>query len=256
MSVLAEEMQKAVLSAERLDALLVLLEDISVAVNNNTAFAPSLRQKKMEHCLAIGFLVSLLVFVVIVASYRLGSGALLSGNPLLLMGSYSSWLIIAIFYITTVIFGMIMALRQHSQNGFVALCQRAENKTTTEVEFLRRLFAFDNVALEYALLHYQRHWGIFDGRLSVFICDLRSIYLFPALILSSVAATMLLQPDSNLTLWGSSILGCCLYLRLFSAVGQRERPEQVIALLECAVRYDGPVAKATQRQVSLRSILR
>lgn len=72
--------------------------------------------------------------------------------------------------------------------------------------------------------------------------DVRKLGLFPALAAASLSATTLLKEDSTFFLWAPVILACCFYLIAFHAFSQRERPEQVIALLEYAVQYaDEPV---------------
>lgn len=50
--------------------------------------------------------------------------------------------------------------------------------------------------------------------------------------------TILAKQDSSFMLWAPLILACCFYLIAFYATGRRERPDQVIALLELVIRHE------------------
>ncbi|CEE23324.1 hypothetical protein XACJM35_2420001 [Xanthomonas citri pv. citri] len=49
-------------------------------------------------------------------------------------------------------------------------------------------------------------------------------------------------------LWTPLILACCFYLIAFYATGRRERPDQVIALLELVIRHAKEHDLARERQ--------
>ena len=100
-----------------------------------------------------------------------------------------------------------------------------------------RLQSFNRATLEYAQLQYRHSWTSFDKRVSILAGDLRKIGLFPALAAIAMSAGTLLGENSNVYLCVPLILAGSFYLIAFFALAQRERSDQVIALLEYAVSH-------------------
>lgn len=242
---------RRVATPDRLSALSTLLEDMAFVINTDNAFAPSSRQQQVEHCLAIGFCATLLNLFAITAWYRVTSDILLQGVPMLLLGSFTTWLVIAIAYSIVLLIGMALALRQHRGSHSVDLQDRFGDEASLEAGFIAKLLTFDKTTLASGLRLYQRRWGIFDVELSVFIHNLRKLALFPALIAAMIAATPLLQGESHFFLWGGICLISCGYVVVFYVGGRRERPELVMALVEYALSYEAQAVKTTSPQMSL-----
>ncbi len=190
--------------------------------------------QQIENWMMAGFIVTMIIFVLTVAWYRYAQGAPVQSVPKPGLVIYSLSLITAILYLTAVTIGFVRVAWHHRQERFSAILATLKNDLYGDAEFLARLWTFDKPMLEYGLLQYRHRWLTFDGRLAALAGDVRKLGMFPALAAASISATILLKESSTFFLWAPLILACCFYLISFYAIGQRERPEQVIALLEYA----------------------
>ncbi|HBN8432882.1 hypothetical protein [Pseudomonas aeruginosa] len=225
------------LHSNKLDALFQLLEEMTGATKGESAFAPSRRMQRIENWLMGGFITTILIFVAVAAWYRFVSGAPVQSVPRPVYVIYSLNLMFAILYLATVAIGVVRLFWRHRRERFAAILATLKSELHSDAELLARLWVFDKPTLEYGLLQYRHRWESFDGRVTVLAGDLRKLGLFPALAAASISAATLLKEGSNFFLWAPLILACCFYLMAFYALAQRERPRQVIALLEYAVRY-------------------
>ncbi|MCD5973686.1 hypothetical protein [Pseudomonas quasicaspiana] len=76
-----------------------------------------------------------------------------------------------------------------------------------------------------------------DSMFCSVVGDIRKIDIFPAFAAVAISVTILAKQDSIFMLWAPLILACCFYLISFYATGRRERPDQLIALLELVIRH-------------------
>ena len=231
------------LRSDKLDALFQLLEEMTGSAKGDATFAPSRRMQRAENWLMGGFIASILVFVAVAAWYRFASEGPVQGVPVPVYAIYFLSLLFAILYLATVAAGVTQAVWRHRRQRFAAIFATLKSELHGDAAFLERLWAFDKPTLEYGLLQYRHRWSSFDGRAVVLAGDLRKLGLFPALAAASVSASTLLKENSNFFLWTPLILACCFYLVAFYALGQRERPDQVVALLEYAISYADEPAK-------------
>lgn len=148
---------------------------------------------------------------------------------------YGAVLLCALAYLLTSAFNAGHVLWRHRKQRFPGLLARIKLDIQADANFLTQLQSYDKPTLEYALLQYRYRWNVFDGRVGLLTGDLRKLGLFPALTASAMAASTLLKNDSNMYLWMPLILAACFYLVAFHAHGRRERPQQVVDLLDYAI---------------------
>ncbi|MEO6561858.1 MAG: hypothetical protein ABIN99_02265 [Nitrosospira sp.] len=113
-----------------------------------------------------------------------------------------------------------------------------------DAEFITRLLMFDKVTLAYALLQYRHRWSTAEACAAAFVGDLRKLGLIPALaalIALLISATTLLKEDSNPFVWGGVVTIVAIFViynvMAFAAFLSRQRPQQVIQLLEHAIQH-------------------
>lgn len=221
---------------EELAALYELLEEMTLAEDKNISSLSSEWLKKIENWLMISFLITILVFLCFAAWYRYGPDA-----PVVKMigaMQVTNWvlLLIALLYFGTLSIGFYQFFRQHRRKSSALILKRLESDLLDDAQFLGRLAEFDKITLEYGLLQYKHRWSTVDGRVSLLVGDIRKIGIFPAFAAAAISVTILAKQDSSFMLWAPLILACCFYLIAFYATGRRERPDQVIALLELIIR--------------------
>ncbi|KAB0518949.1 hypothetical protein NY99_19805 [Xanthomonas phaseoli pv. phaseoli] len=221
---------------EELAALYQLLEEMTLSEDKNFASMPAEWLKKIENWLMISFVITILVILCFAAWYRYGPDAPVMKMIGALHVTNGVLIIISLLYFTTISIGLYQFVRQHRKKSFALILKRLENDLLTDAQFLGRLSEFDKLTIEYGLLQYKHRWGIVDGRVSLLAGDIRKVGIFPAFAAAAISVTVLAKQDSSFMLWTPLILACCFYLVAFYATGRRERPDQVIALLELAIR--------------------
>lgn len=205
---------------------------------------PRLRQ--LESVLALGFIVSVFLFAIVAFFDRLTSETINhSMTSLLMLILYLAMLIFSVLHMLTHIAFAFRTIRRQGKGRFNAILASLEHDLSVDASFLKKLWEFDKATLQYALLQYQHRWRVFDSRMAMFSGDLRKFGLLPAFAAASISATTLLKEDANMFLWMPLILACGFYAISFCAMASRERPEQVIALLEYAVQHAGAPVQET-----------
>lgn len=144
---------------------------------------------------------------------------------------------LSISYLLTVILGTTHMLWRQYKKPYSITMQRMNLGLHGDLAFLSRLNSFDTNALKYALVQYRQSWEISENRVSLLVGNLRKLGLFPALAAASISVSALMKEGSNFLLWLPVILAAIFSIIGFIALGQRERPQQVIELLEYAI-YD------------------
>lgn len=204
---------------------------------------PRLRQ--LERMFTLGFIVSVFLFAIVAFFDRLTSETInhsMTSLLMLMLILYFAMLIFGVLHMLTHVVLAFRTTRRQGKGRFNAILASLEHDLSVDASFLKRLWEFDKETLQYALLQYQHRWRVFDGRMAMFSGDLRKLGLLPAFVAASISATTLLKEDANMFLWMPLILACGFYAISFCAMASRERPEQVIALLEYAVQHaDSPV---------------
>ncbi|WP_407315462.1 hypothetical protein [Pseudomonas sp. nanlin1] len=236
---------------EELAALYELLEEMTLAEDKKISSLSSEWLKKIENWLMISFLITILVFLCFAAWYRYGPDA-----PVVKMigaMQVTNWvlLLIALLYFGTLSIGFYQFFRQHRRKSSALILKRLESDLLDDAQFLGRLAEFDKITLEYGLLQYKHRWSTVDGRVSLLVGDIRKIGIFPAFAAAAISVTILAKQDSSFMLWAPLILACCFYLIAFYATGRRERPDQVIALLELIIRQGKEHDLAVKPQSSI-----
>lgn len=111
-----------------------------------------------------------------------------------------------------------------------------KDKLHRDAEFIKQLLKFDKAALTYGLLWYRHRWSSPEGRVGLLVGDLRKLGLFPALAALIISIATLCKEDSNPYLWGPAAIAAGFYLMALLILS-RERPQQVIQLLEYAIEH-------------------
>ncbi|WP_199135370.1 hypothetical protein [Delftia sp. ASV31] len=227
------------LKTESLDPLFSLLEEMTLVQREDGAFQPSARMRRLESATLYGYLGAMALLVIAAWVQRAWPSQSVATSiwPL-----YVVVLLCALAYLLTSAFNAGHVLWRHRKQRFPGLLARIKLDIQADANFLTQLHGYDKATLEYAQLQYRHRWNIFDGRVGLLTGDLRKLGLFPALTASAMAASTLLKNDSNIYLWMPLILTACFYLVAFHAHGRRERPQQVVDLLDYAI--DHAEAKA------------
>ncbi|MFB9038438.1 hypothetical protein [Xanthomonas arboricola] len=236
---------------EELAALYELLEEMTLAEDKKLASLPSEWLKRIENWLMISFVITILVFLCFAGWYRYGPGAPVVKMIGVLHVTNGILIVISLLYFATISIGLYQFIRQHRRKSFALILRRLESDLLDDAQFLGRLAEFDKITLEYGLLQYKHRWSTVDGRVSLLVGDIRKIGIFPAFAAAATSVTILAKQDSSFMLWTPLILACCFYLIAFYATGRRERPDQVIALLELVIRHAKEHDLARERQSSV-----
>lgn len=219
---------------DKLNALFLLLKEMTLQVRDVQRLERPKWQQLVEKGSIIGCVMTALIFVGAVVLYRNQP----SSNDFI-ESIYKLYNVIFLFggiYMAAVAFSLYTLYFGNNEKRLSVIHSILQHDLCNDARFLPRLLEFGKPTLEYGLVQYQHCWGSTDGRLSLFSGDLRKLGLFPALAAVTVSAASLLKQDSNLFLWVPAILAACCYLLVCIVSFQRERPQQVIALLEFAIR--------------------
>src|SRR5687768_8169372 len=128
-----------------------------------------------------------------------------------------------------------------------------------DAKFITQLLTFDKATLAYGLLKYRHRWLSSEGRAAAFVGDLRKVGLLPALTAPAallISAATLLKDHSSPFLWRGLVITVAIFviynLIAFAVFLSRERPQQVIQLLEYAIQHED---KAASQPAGARELL-
>ncbi|HEY4545578.1 MAG TPA: hypothetical protein VIG90_04005 [Pedomonas sp.] len=243
---------------DKLNALFLLLKEMTLQVREGNQPARSKCQQRLEHTLLAGYIITVLTFAGLIAWHRLV--APLQNILMHIYGVLGVHVLCGLAYFTALGYGLYSVYTGGSEKRFSTMHALLENDLHSDSNFLAQLGAFDKAILEYGLIQYRHCWDSFDGRVSLLGGDLRKLGLFPAFAAATLSAASLLEQDSNVFLWVPLILAICFYLVVCVAGVHRERPQQVIALLEFAIRRSedqvsiSPSIRASARSEDLPSM--
>jgi len=238
-TVAARKFVSNMIQNDKLDALCQLLKEMTFTSTPTSAYAPSRRMRRIENWTMGAFIVTSVIFVTIAAWHRYNDGPSTSVQSFshLLYGLYFLTLILATAYLAIVTVGALRLWWRNRHDRFGAIFMALKNEAHSDAAFLAKLWSFDKATLEYGLLQYRHSWMSFDGRITMLAGNLRKLGLFPALAAASISANTLLKEGSNFFLWAPLILASCFHLTAFYTMGNRERADQVVALLEYAISH-------------------
>lgn len=160
-----------------------------------------------------------------------------SGIDDALLTVYLLHLVLGLVYLTTVIASAFHIIWRDRKQPFFPMLIALKNDLHRDAKLITRLLTFDQATLAYGLLQYHHCWSSFDGRVAGLAGDLRKFGLFPALAAVCISAATLLKEDSNLFLWVPVTVAAIFYLMALFALVSRERPQQVIQLMEYAIQH-------------------
>jgi hypothetical protein len=185
------------------------------------------------------------VFLGLVAWQRLEDTPPPPGFHDVLLVVYLLLVLLPFVSLVTVSASSFYVMWRHRKQPYSPMWVALENDLHRDAKWIKQLWTFDKATLAYGLLQYRHHWSSLEGRAAVLAGDLRKLGLFPAWAALAVVAATLRKEDSELFLWGPVIVAAIFYLMAFVAFLSRERPNQVIQLLEYAIQH------ADQRNTTL-----
>jgi FtsH-binding integral membrane protein len=215
---------------------------MTLAKHGENSFSPSKNFQLAEHTLIISYLSSFLLLVALIFYTREFDTPPQVDQITSLL--YITNIGLSIAYLLTIIIGITQILWKQRKNPYSAIMQRLNYGLHGDLPFLSQLQKFDTATLQYALIQYRQSWGISENRVSLLTGNLRKLGLFPALAAASISASTLMKDDSSFLLWLPVVLAAVFSIIGFIALGQRERPQQVIELLEYAIETSKEVDSA------------
>jgi hypothetical protein len=220
--------------SELLSALFSLLQEMTLLQRENDAFRSPGWMRRLEILTISGYAgTTIALFIAAWIQHTWPS----QSHAFWLQSLYLALILCGMAYMLIAILSVGTLFWLHRRQRFQTQLERLKHDMHDDARFLTQLRSYDKASLEYALLQYRHCWDSVDGRVALLVGDLRKLGLFPALTASSMAASTPLKNDSNMYLWMPLILAACFYLVGFYAHGRRERPQQVIDLLDYAVRH-------------------
>lgn len=223
------------LQREKLGDLFQLLEKMTLSSKENIAPKFSQWMQKIGKILMIAYATAMVLLVIVVAGYWFSSSQPVHGVPRPVMALYLAGIGFGVLYMLTVVADLVSMVRQARRKRFGAILAPLEQDLSKDAGFLAEPQHFDKPMLEYALIQYRHNSGAAGGRIALLVGDLRKVGLFPALTAASMAAATLLKDNANPLFWAPLIVTCSFYIVSVVTIGQRERVDQVIALMEYAV---------------------
>ena len=222
------------LKSESLDPLYSILRDMTLVERRSAVAEPVTKMQLLEKFSLRAYFVVMVLFLVAVLAQRVWSTQVLVESVEIL---YLFFLFVVLVYLLSATFNAGLIFWRGYKQPFPWLLSPMQLDMGTDADYVNRLVTFDKPTLSYALLQYRYHFDVQEGRVSSLAGDLRKLGLFPAIAASAVAASTLAKNDGNLIWWAPLILAACFYFMAFVVHAQRERPQQVIKLLELAIEH-------------------
>lgn len=238
---------------DKLSELFQLLKEMTVPPHKNVSPLPMPLMRRIERWLMIA-LVAATLLLVTAASYRFhfpvpSRSAVVVTNFLAVVA-----LLLAFLYLIISTINMAWTDWRRRGEYFPLIFEAMEKSLQTDARFLARLWEFDKPILEYGLIQYRHHWSIPDRRIGSLVGEIRRIGLLPALVTIGLAAHTIIKADSHPYVWMLLATIGALYVLGFFAMNQHERTDQVIAVVEYAIRHaDNPPVLACIEGVPTRS---
>lgn len=227
---------------DKLDALFQLLKEMTVPPRKNVSPLPMPLMRRIANGMMIA-LVAATFLLVIAAGYQFHSPA--PSRSAVVVTSFLAFVTLLLAFLYPIIATIDVAWTAWRRRGeyFPLIFEALEKSLQTDARFLTRLWEFDKPTLEYGLIQYRYHWSIPDRRIGSLVGDIRKIGLLPALVTIGLAAHTIIKADSHPYVWMLLATTGAFYALGFFAMNQHERTDQVIAVVEYAIRHadDPPV---------------
>ncbi|WON74778.1 hypothetical protein [Nitrosospira sp. Is2] len=229
------------LETEKLDELFSLLKEMTLPGISHLKFAPKVEPALIWSPLGV---FSPLIFSSILLPARwqhLGMTPSELHNELLNVERL--FLVILCVSLTIFILALFYIVWHHKQ--FFPYLSHPVNDPQRDAKFTTELLRFNKATLAYGLLKYRRRWSSRDDRLAILTGDLRKVGLFQALVallalFISAVAIFSKEDSSNPLLffiWDFAVVLGIFYMMAIYNLVSRERPQQVIELLEYTIQH-------------------
>lgn len=220
------------LETKKLDDLFRLLDEMTWPGVSEPKVARLLKMQRVQNYCLIGYLLLTVASPWLPAWMQCFSITPSELPDALLIGYCLSLnLILVLVFVTTYIF-----IAPHRKEFGRYLNPSKKDKLHRDAKFIKQLLTFDKAILTYGLLWYRHRWSSPEGRVGLFVGDLRKLGLFPALAALIISIATWCKEDSNPYLWGPVVIVAASYLMALLILS-RERPQQVIQLLEYAIQH-------------------
>jgi len=224
------------LKPDSLDSLFSILHEMTLVERKGSTAKSRTKIQLLEKYSLGGYLVVTALFFFAALAQYLWPGPVPANFAQAL---YLVLVLIALVYLLSATFNAVHLVWRERKQRFPWLLTPMQLDLQVDAAYLIKLAAFDKPTLKYALLQYRYRFDVQESRISSLAGDVRKLGLFPAMAASTIAASTLLKNDSNalLWMWMPLILAACFYPAAFYLYTQRERPQQVINLLELAIAH-------------------
>lgn len=228
------------LEAEKLDDLARLLKEMTRPGISHPKFARLLTMERLLVGSVIGLLLLSLMLFHLVAWWRPELTTLEFDDALLVIAYLFAILLLVLLMTPSAYF---LYFKWHRKQLAPYVSASLENALHRDSEFIKQLSTFNKATLAYGLLQYRHGHSSSEHRATAFIGDLRKLGLLPAclaLFISLGSIATLFKGDKNpffLFLAEFSLALVILYLMASLGFLSRERPQQVIQLLEYAIQH-------------------
>jgi hypothetical protein len=224
------------LETEKVDDLFCKLKEMTRPVSSHSKAAPLLT---MEHLLKF-FLIGILPLVFTSVWLRIRWKSLgFTPSEVYDVLFVTEWLLIVLlfFFLLTLIVTILYIAWHRELVPY--LFPSVENARHRDAKFTAQLLMFNKAKLAYGLLQYRQRWLSRERFVAILVGDFRKLGLLPALATLFISVATLFKGDSSpllLLLGDFIVILVFFYLTAFVAVS-RERPQEVIKLLEYAIQH-------------------
>lgn len=235
------------IKSDALDSLFSLLQEMTLVEHKGAATPIPRWMQLLERYSILGFLVVIALMLLVAAiQYVRPTQILITVGWFL----YVVYMLLAMAFFLSVLLNAGQVLWRGRKQRFVWLLTSTQLDMQTDAKYVTKLMTYDKPTLVYGLLQYRHRVDLHDGRVSLLAGDLRKLGFFPTLAASVVAISTLLKNGSNVFLWWPVIVAACFSLMALYSQVQRERPQQVINLLEFAIDQVEAIESAASTEIS------
>lgn len=221
-------------SPEKLEELVSILQEMTTDRRATGSFH---RGGPWSSCLFWLSLAGMVIMLIVMAVMK---GAQGGDAPMSLDGAVR-WVVV-LFYVfqflmlLTVLVDMFRSARMLWKRQKRSMKTLLSEDVLRDAHYVSLLSRFDRDTLDYGLIQYRHRWRSFDGRVAILAGNLRSLGLFPAAFSANLAAIGLYEKNVSIWLWLPLVLMTVFHVVAMIASIHRERPDQVIELLEHVLR--------------------
>lgn len=221
------------LQTENINELFHCLEEITTSKRPESIFQISPKMKRLENRFILASAASFTLLVAL--AWRSNSHPLGGCISIIFILSYILTILLSFIYSLLSIYNTALPLWKIRKTPFFVILKNLQHDLLKDAEPLHRLLAFDRKLLEYGLIQYRHCWSTFNNRLVTVFGGPLQLRLLPVLVTGLAAA---LNPTNQGGIYAWLVFICVTFLSLFTLTMavRGERPQQVISLLEYAIR--------------------